>query len=270
MPPLSVRRLLAAGVALVAAFTAFTLVSTPTAGADPNINDWSRIRACEASNSYTIIDGSGTHFGAYQFDQNTWNSVGGTGRPDLNSPKEQDYRALYLYRMRGWQPWQCADSGHLNLRGDADAGARRVPIYAESAYMGGSGKPGPPASFAPPSTPPKPVPSVTPLPVTPPRATPPAVTPPPPLGFVIPPAGSGVLVEPALPLLTFSYGSCSPVIGLWQLQMNRYGYRFDGSGCFNDQTRTAVHNLQYANGIREADTIGAWTIVAAFMGRAPR
>jgi peptidoglycan hydrolase-like protein with peptidoglycan-binding domain len=43
--------------------------------------------------------------------------------------------------MRGWQPWECA--GLLGLRGDADARSKRVPSYAESAYIGGGSAPAP-------------------------------------------------------------------------------------------------------------------------------
>ncbi|MEO9222079.1 MAG: transglycosylase family protein, partial [Mycobacteriaceae bacterium] len=108
MHTFTVRRLLAAGLALVSAFAVFTLIPTAAASADPSANDWYGVRMCEASNNYRVVDGSGTHFGAYQFDQTTWESVGGHGPPNLSSPAEQDNRALYLYRLRGWQPWQCA------------------------------------------------------------------------------------------------------------------------------------------------------------------
>jgi len=86
--------------------------------------DWTRLRVCESSNNYHAIDASG-HYGAYQFDRNTWASVGGSGYPNQASPGEQDFRALYLYRMRGWQPWQCASK--LRLRPDADAASKRAP-----------------------------------------------------------------------------------------------------------------------------------------------
>lgn len=216
-----VRRLLATALTVACAFAAFTLIPTATASADPSGNDWARVRMCEASNNYRAIDPSGTHFGAYQFDQATWNSVKGQGRPDLNTPAEQDYRALYLYRMRGWQPWQCADPWHLNLQNDADARSGRVPTYAQSAYMGGGGQPGPPPNPGPtgPATPP---------------------SPPPPL-WVIPPAGSNVLAEIELPFVTTAPGACSPVLGLWQLQMNTFGYGLNPSGCNDAPTRAAAY-----------------------------
>lgn len=119
-------------IAVVAATV--QLFTSTAASADPPAATWLKLRMCESSNRYDINTGNG-YYGAYQFDLPTWRSVGGQGRPDQASPAEQDYRALYLYRMRGWQPWECA--GLLGLRGDADARSKRVPSYAESAYIGG-------------------------------------------------------------------------------------------------------------------------------------
>ncbi|MGZ4520905.1 MAG: transglycosylase family protein, partial [Mycobacteriaceae bacterium] len=61
-----VRRLLGAGLAFATALTAFTLISTPSAAADPSANDWARVRMCESSNNYAINTGNG-YYGAYQF-----------------------------------------------------------------------------------------------------------------------------------------------------------------------------------------------------------
>ncbi|MEP6598769.1 MAG: transglycosylase family protein, partial [Actinomycetota bacterium] len=94
-----------------------------TAGADPSANDWFLLRMCESGNNYAINTGN-DHYGAYQFDLLTWRSVGGSGYPQLASPAEQDARALMLYRMRGWQPWQCA--GIVGLQEDADARSGRI------------------------------------------------------------------------------------------------------------------------------------------------
>ncbi|KAA9166354.1 transglycosylase [Amycolatopsis acidicola] len=114
------------------------IATSTAASADPTASTWLKLRTCESSNRYGINTGNG-YYGAYQFDLPTWRSVGGTGRPDQASPAEQDYRALYLYRMRGWQPWECA--GMLALRSDGDARSKRIPTYAESAYIGGNGTP---------------------------------------------------------------------------------------------------------------------------------
>lgn len=235
-----VRRLFAAVLAFAAAFATLAVVTAPAAGADPAANDWARLRMCEASGNYGIVDASNSHFGAYQFDLSTWRSVGGSGYPHQASPAEQDYRALYLYRMRGWQPWQCADAWHLRLVEDRDARSGRVPNRDESAYMGGGGGP------------------VVPGPA------------PAPAPWIIPPAGSNVLTEFDLPFLTTPVGACSPLLTLWQLQMNNFGYGLDLSGCNDAATRVAAHQLQYQNGIAPSDNIGLLTLVAAYLGRPPR
>ena len=48
------------------------------------------------------------HYGLFQFDIPTWESVGGHGDPRDASPEEQWMRAYMLYQRRGWQPWECA------------------------------------------------------------------------------------------------------------------------------------------------------------------
>jgi hypothetical protein len=102
-----------------------TLTATPAAHADPTPDTWARLRTCESGDNYTIVSANGRYYGAYQFTRSTWRSVGGTGRPNQATPAEQDYRALYLYRMRGWQPWTCARI--LGLPPDADAASHRIP-----------------------------------------------------------------------------------------------------------------------------------------------
>ncbi|HEY0804215.1 MAG TPA: transglycosylase family protein, partial [Pseudonocardiaceae bacterium] len=112
---------------------ALWLLLTGTAAADPSPDAWAHLRACESSGDYTIVSAGGDYYGAYQFDLATWQSVGGTGLPNQATPGEQDYRALCLYRMRGWQPWTCARI--LRLQPDADAASQRVPSYADAAGM---------------------------------------------------------------------------------------------------------------------------------------
>jgi hypothetical protein len=129
-------RMLVRLVLIALAATGLQLAVSAPASADPTGTSWAKLRNCESSGRYTTNTGNG-YYGAYQFDLPTWRSVGGPGRPDQASPAEQDYRALYLYRMRGWQPWECA--GMLGLKADADARSKRTPTYAEAAYMGGGG-----------------------------------------------------------------------------------------------------------------------------------
>lgn len=67
--------------------------------------DLASIRACESGGNYGAVSSSGRYRGAYQFDQQTWESVGGSGDPAAASPAEQDARARALQQQRGSSPW---------------------------------------------------------------------------------------------------------------------------------------------------------------------
>ena len=62
------------------------------------------IAACESGGNYSTNTGNG-FYGAYQFTQETWAAVGGTGNPAAASPAEQDKRAAMLYAQQGSSPW---------------------------------------------------------------------------------------------------------------------------------------------------------------------
>ena len=119
--------------------------------------------------------------------------------------------------MRGWQPWTCARS--LGLREDGSARSRRVPTWAEAAYIGGA------------------------------------------------PAPSGGM--PPWPGKVYAYGDCDAQLRAWQLRMNKFGYDFQGSGCYYAETRLAVLALQRANGIKTSGLLGPKTWRAAWHGRPP-
>jgi len=72
----------------------------------PTPTDWAELRHCESTTTYDINTGNG-FYGAYQFDYQTWFTVGGEDgdRADLRPPEEQDARARLLYSRRGSQPW---------------------------------------------------------------------------------------------------------------------------------------------------------------------
>jgi peptidoglycan hydrolase-like protein with peptidoglycan-binding domain len=127
------------------ACTTVVVTTRVTASADPSANDWYRLRMCESSNNYAINTGN-AHYGAYQFDLSTWRSVGGSGYPHQASPAEQDRRALLLYRMRGWQPWQCASIVGLREDGDARSGRTTDLAAPPRTPSGGSGVPAFPGS----------------------------------------------------------------------------------------------------------------------------
>ncbi|MEV7113297.1 ubiquitin-like domain-containing protein [Streptomyces anulatus] len=73
------------------------------AGAD-GLN-WSALAACESGGRPGAVDPSGTYGGLYQFDTRTWQSLGGSGRPQDAPAAEQTYRAKKLYVRRGASPW---------------------------------------------------------------------------------------------------------------------------------------------------------------------
>jgi hypothetical protein len=63
------------------------------------------IAACESGGDPSAVGGGGTYRGKYQFDQQTWQSVGGSGDPAAAPEAEQDRRAAMLYAQRGSQAW---------------------------------------------------------------------------------------------------------------------------------------------------------------------
>lgn len=63
------------------------------------------IASCESGGDPEIVSSDGTYMGLYQFDQGTWESVGGTGTPIEASAAEQSYRAALLYSRSGSSPW---------------------------------------------------------------------------------------------------------------------------------------------------------------------
>ncbi|RVU18643.1 resuscitation-promoting factor [Streptomyces antnestii] len=73
------------------------------AGAD-SLN-WSALARCESGGRPSATDATGTYGGLYQFDVQTWHSLGGGGRPQDASASEQTYRAKKLYVQRGTGPW---------------------------------------------------------------------------------------------------------------------------------------------------------------------
>jgi hypothetical protein len=62
------------------------------------------IAACESGGNPSTDTGNG-FYGKYQFTQQTWESVGGTGNPAAAPEAEQDRRAAQLYAQSGSSPW---------------------------------------------------------------------------------------------------------------------------------------------------------------------
>jgi len=64
-----------------------------------------KIAACESGGGPSAVSPGGQYRGLLQFDQQTWESVGGTGDPAAASRSEQLARGAELYAERGSAPW---------------------------------------------------------------------------------------------------------------------------------------------------------------------
>ncbi|ELS53894.1 resuscitation-promoting factor [Streptomyces viridochromogenes] len=76
---------------------------TSVRGAD-HLN-WQGLAACESGGQPDAVDSSGTYGGLYQFDAQTWRSLGGKGRPQDAPAAEQTMRAKKLFVRQGASPW---------------------------------------------------------------------------------------------------------------------------------------------------------------------
>ncbi len=72
-------------------------------GAAARLN-WSGLARCESGGNPRAVNPAG-YYGLYQFNRQTWASVGGSGLPSQASAAEQTYRAQLLYNRVGGR-WQ--------------------------------------------------------------------------------------------------------------------------------------------------------------------
>jgi len=289
----TVAALAAAGAVAALGVAAQIGVHPTAAGADPAGSVWQRLRMCESSDRYNTNTGNG-YYGAYQFDLPTWRSVGGSGLPSNASVAEQDYRALYLYRMRGWSPWECATI--LGLQDDGDGGSGTVPIRGGSPHPGvppwpgvqfrlgdrsadlrtwqlqmrKRGVPFEGTGYFGPTT----LKYVKQLQ----RDNGLRV-----VGYIGPktwsaawtgrvnPVHSGptkpTTKVPAWPGKQYRLGDRSTNLQKWQLQMRKRGFPFTGTGYFGPTTLKYVKQLQRDNGLRVVGYIGPKTWRAAWTGK---
>jgi len=63
------------------------------------------VAACESGGDPAAVSPDGQYRGKYQFDQQTWESVGGTGDPAVAPESVQDQMAARLQAQRGSSPW---------------------------------------------------------------------------------------------------------------------------------------------------------------------
>jgi peptidoglycan hydrolase-like protein with peptidoglycan-binding domain len=77
------------------------------------------------------------------------------------------------------------------------------------------------------------------------------------------PDGSGT-TEPRWPGKVFEPGDCDPTLKAWQLRMNAWGYDFDGTGCYGEETRRAALALQRRYKLADTGRLGPRTWRAAW------
>jgi len=99
-------------IALAAPGLAAVLFAADAAAAAgyASATDFAGIRQCESGGDYSINTHNG-FYGAYQFDLETWRSVGGSGLPSDASPATQDALAARLAAERGTSPWPVCGRG---------------------------------------------------------------------------------------------------------------------------------------------------------------
>jgi len=80
---------------------------TPSTRSSGKVNlsgAWAKVANCESSGNPRAVNPAG-YYGLFQFDKQTWRSVGGSGNPANASAAEQLMRAKKLYAQRGASPW---------------------------------------------------------------------------------------------------------------------------------------------------------------------
>jgi resuscitation-promoting factor RpfB len=77
----------------------------PASSAKANLSGaWAKVANCESGGNPRAVNAAG-YYGLFQFDLQTWRSVGGSGNPTKASAGEQLMRAKKLYAQRGASPW---------------------------------------------------------------------------------------------------------------------------------------------------------------------
>ena len=96
---------------VLAAVTAASAgVGLVLAAAPASADIYSNIRQCESGGNYSTNTGNG-YYGAYQFTQGTWNSLGYPGLPSDASPATQDAAAAQLAARSGFGQWPVCGAG---------------------------------------------------------------------------------------------------------------------------------------------------------------
>jgi Transglycosylase-like domain/Putative peptidoglycan binding domain len=83
-----------------------------------------KIAECESGGNPAAVSPSGEYRGKYQFSQETWESLGGTGDPAEADESVQDMYAAGLYQQRGLAPWPACSA---QVQAELDAAPAAPP-----------------------------------------------------------------------------------------------------------------------------------------------
>ena len=218
-------------MAVAAAGAAGVLAAPPAAAAgDP----WEQVRQCESGGNYSINTGSG-FYGAYQMTADAWRSVGFSGLPSDASPAMQDEAARRLHARYGTAPWPVCGKRY---GGPASGGATSSGGYSAGAVTSHQ------ASS-------QPVPAYIPRQVT--------VSPhqaPGPRRY----APSWKTHAPVLDIRLV--GQSRQDVRLYQIALQRLGYRLAADGRFGPVTALTTMRFQAAHGLLVDGRVGPQTRAA--------
>lgn len=117
---------LSAATGVTAAGAAAVMTAAPaSASGDP----FAAIRQCESGGNYSTNTGNG-FYGAYQFTQSTWSSLGYSGRPDQAPPAVQDQAARQLAARSGFGQWPVCGAGQGSYSGSSSYSAPSATTYS--------------------------------------------------------------------------------------------------------------------------------------------
>ncbi|MBL7489060.1 transglycosylase family protein [Frankia sp. AgB1.9] len=127
-PTRRIRRGIAAVPVIVAAVGGAIAVATPASAS----STWAQLRQCESGGNYSANTGNG-YYGAYQFSQGTWASLGYSGLPSSAPQAVQDEAALRLAQRSGFGQWPLCGRGMGADQLAPGASASAVPQASRSA-----------------------------------------------------------------------------------------------------------------------------------------
>jgi peptidoglycan hydrolase-like protein with peptidoglycan-binding domain len=114
---------------LAALTAAGASVGIVVAASPASADIFSNIRQCESGGNYSTNTGNG-YYGAYQFTQGTWNSLGYSGLPSDASPATQDAAAAQLAARSGFGQWPVCGAGG----GSYTPAPSYTPSYSTQTY----------------------------------------------------------------------------------------------------------------------------------------